>query len=94
VRVVLALGHGLHRGAAAARSLGRCAIYARVYAVRRDLPSTMRPLAPLSMRFPPFRAVRKGAYGIRTRATAVRGRRPRPLDECARRGQGSERERE
>ncbi len=23
------------------------------------------------------------AYGIRTRATAVRGRRPRPLDECA-----------
>jgi hypothetical protein len=29
-----------------------------------------------------------GAYGIRTRATAVRGRRPRPLDECARRGTG------
>ena len=25
----------------------------------------------------------QGAYGIRTRATAVRGRRPRPLDECA-----------
>lgn len=24
-----------------------------------------------------------GAYGIRTRVTAVRGRRPRPLDECA-----------
>ena len=23
------------------------------------------------------------AYGIRTRVTAVRGRRPRPLDECA-----------
>jgi hypothetical protein len=34
----------------------------------------------------------RGAYGIRTRATAVRGRRPRPLDECARREQGSERE--
>jgi hypothetical protein len=33
-----------------------------------------------------------GAYGIRTRATAVRGRRPRPLDECARRAQGSESE--
>src|SRR5947208_12141547 len=28
---------------------------------------------------------RKGAYGIRTRAAAVRGRCPRPLDECARR---------
>jgi integrase len=27
----------------------------------------------------------KGAYGIRTRAAAVRGRCPRPLDECARR---------
>src|SRR4029078_10361486 len=26
---------------------------------------------------------RKGAYGIRTRAAAVRGRCPRPLDECA-----------
>src|SRR5579875_205037 len=25
----------------------------------------------------------KGAYGIRTRAAAVRGRCPRPLDECA-----------
>ena len=31
-----------------------------------------------------------GAYGIRTRATAVGGRRPRPLDECARRAQGTE----
>ena len=33
----------------------------------------------------PDACVRKGrgAYGIRTRATAVRGRRPRPLDECA-----------
>ena len=39
-----------------------------------------------------FRRSPGGAYGIRTRATAVRGRRPRPLDECARRGQGSERE--
>jgi hypothetical protein len=28
----------------------------------------------------------RGAYGIRTRAAAVRGRCPRPLDECARRG--------
>src|SRR5438105_13947794 len=28
---------------------------------------------------------RRGAYGIRTRAAAVRGRCPRPLDECARR---------
>src|SRR4029079_14452870 len=27
----------------------------------------------------------RGAYGIRTRAAAVRGRCPRPLDECARR---------
>src|ERR1044072_2599005 len=27
----------------------------------------------------------EGAYGIRTRAAAVRGRCPRPLDECARR---------
>src|SRR5919201_415068 len=26
---------------------------------------------------------RRGAYGIRTRAAAVRGRCPRPLDECA-----------
>ena len=31
----------------------------------------------------PNRACQKGAYGIRTRVTAVRGRRPRPLDECA-----------
>ena len=38
-----------------------------------------------------YNRMRGGAYGIRTRATAVRGRRPRPLDECARRGQGSER---
>ena len=28
----------------------------------------------------------RGAYGIRTRAAAVRGRCPRPLDECAGRG--------
>jgi hypothetical protein len=34
-------------------------------------------------------ACRRGAYGIRTRATAVRGRRPRPLDECAVPRQGS-----
>jgi hypothetical protein len=27
--------------------------------------------------------VKRGAYGIRTRAAAVRGRCPRPLDECA-----------
>jgi hypothetical protein len=33
--------------------------------------------------------VGRGAYGIRTRATAVRGRRPRPLDECAVPGQSS-----
>ena len=32
----------------------------------------------------------RGAYGIRTRATAVRGRRPRPLDECAVRRQRSD----
>ena len=31
----------------------------------------------------------QGAYGIRTRAAAVRGRCPRPLDECARRAQFS-----
>ena len=30
--------------------------------------------------------VDRGAYGIRTRAAAVRGRCPRPLDECAERG--------
>ncbi len=30
-------------------------------------------------------AFQGGAYGIRTRAAAVRGRCPRPLDECARR---------
>src|SRR6266550_931407 len=30
------------------------------------------------------RAPLRGAYGIRTRAAAVRGRCPRPLDECAR----------
>jgi hypothetical protein len=30
-----------------------------------------------------FGKTRGGAYGIRTRVTAVRGRRPRPLDECA-----------
>ena len=30
-----------------------------------------------------FQRVEKGAYGIRTRAAAVRGRCPRPLDECA-----------
>ena len=29
------------------------------------------------------RSAKKGAYGIRTRAAAVRGRCPRPLDECA-----------
>jgi hypothetical protein len=28
-------------------------------------------------------ATTRGAYGIRTRAAAVRGRCPRPLDECA-----------
>ena len=32
---------------------------------------------------PGFRSSSKGAYGIRTRAAAVRGRCPRPLDECA-----------
>src|SRR5881396_2486522 len=31
----------------------------------------------------PHFVTRKGAYGIRTRAAAVRGRCPRPLDECA-----------
>jgi hypothetical protein len=34
---------------------------------------------------PLIHAPLKGAYGIRTRAAAVRGRCPRPLDECARR---------
>ena len=34
----------------------------------------------------PSHAPLRGAYGIRTRAAAVRGRCPRPLDECARRG--------
>ena len=34
---------------------------------------------------PANHVTRKGAYGIRTRAAAVRGRCPRPLDECARR---------
>src|SRR5689334_17844488 len=33
----------------------------------------------------PSSAEERGAYGIRTRAAAVRGRCPRPLDECARR---------
>ncbi len=33
----------------------------------------------------PLLARRGGAYGIRTRVTGVRGQRPRPLDECARR---------
>ena len=37
------------------------------------------------MRLRPSQARERGAYGIRTRATAVRGRRPRPLDECAER---------
>ena len=32
-----------------------------------------------------FQSNREGAYGIRTRAAAVRGRCPRPLDECAER---------
>src|SRR5512132_3099874 len=32
---------------------------------------------------PPDLVTLKGAYGIRTRAAAVRGRCPRPLDECA-----------
>jgi hypothetical protein len=36
-------------------------------------------------RKPPIHAPLEGAYGIRTRAAAVRGRCPRPLDECARR---------
>src|SRR5262249_21225727 len=35
------------------------------------------------MWFPRSHAARKGAYGIRTRAAAVRARCPRPLDECA-----------
>ena len=35
--------------------------------------------------FPHEQEARKGAYGIRTRVTGVRGQRPRPLDECARR---------
>src|ERR671934_83633 len=33
--------------------------------------------------FPLKRPAYEGAYGIRTRAAAVRGRCPRPLDECA-----------
>ena len=36
-----------------------------------------------SKRFLTSRVGREGAYGIRTRAAAVRGRCPRPLDECA-----------
>src|SRR5512132_4371273 len=34
---------------------------------------------------PANHVTKRGAYGIRTRAAAVRGRCPRPLDECARR---------
>ena len=41
--------------------------------------SRQRPIEPKAGDF----VARKGAYGIRTRAAAVRGRCPRPLDECA-----------
>ena len=41
-----------------------------------------RALAPAPQ--PSAAACVRGAYGIRTRAAAVRGRCPRPLDECAR----------
>src|SRR5215210_4182691 len=39
--------------------------------------------SPKARRKPPNQARLRGAYGIRTRAAAVRGRCPRPLDECA-----------
>jgi hypothetical protein len=43
----------------------------------------LRPLTGLSKPLPLAERPRKGPYGIRTRAAAVRGRCPRPLDEWA-----------
>jgi hypothetical protein len=57
----------------------------------RALAASLAHLTPATMGFSRNRAGEGGAYGIRTRATAVRGRRPGPLDECARlKRQGSE----
>jgi hypothetical protein len=54
-----------------------------VGSTRSRFPALLARLARSTKRFPHSGAGEKGAYGIRTRATAVRGRRPRPLDECA-----------
>jgi hypothetical protein len=54
----------------------------------RAFAARLTHLTHATMRFSRVQAGRGGAYGIRTRATAVRGRRPRPLDECARRATG------
>jgi hypothetical protein len=61
----------------------------RVRGPRRDLPTPHAYLREDQARLAGRQlshAALKGAYGIRTRAAAVRGRCPRPLDECARRG--------
>src|SRR5436189_6249499 len=44
---------------------------------------TKRIRVVMRRRKPARTRMRQGAYGIRTRAAAVRGRCPRPLDECA-----------
>jgi hypothetical protein len=52
---------------------------------RHHTPFPASPSRPSrsTIRLPRNQDAEKGAYGIRTRAAAVRGRCPRPLDECA-----------
>jgi integrase len=54
-----------------------------VYLRRKDKAKAMESVRDLMGRLRAFVASTRGAYGIRTRAAAVRGRCPRPLDECA-----------
>jgi hypothetical protein len=57
-------------------------VYLRALNRSKAMEAGSRPLLELRIKT----ASCRGAYGIRTRAAAVRGRCPRPLDECARRG--------
>jgi hypothetical protein len=52
-------------------------------AIQAHSGSTARPPSPPRATKTAAGSGSQGAYGIRTRVTAVRGRRPRPLDECA-----------
>jgi hypothetical protein len=88
------LGEGRPQGARGRRvrphgwSGGGCSEVCTGVCTRCAFVALLAYLTHATMRFSRNQAGEGGAYGIRTRATAVRGRRPRPLDECARRGTG------